>query len=636
MVPVTDLPALFAWAAANRLALFPIPKYCKRPTGIVRSHALDWSFDPGQWRKWYDENGGCNFGVSCGPSKRLVVDIDTFDGQPYELEYAHWLDPENPQPPTAHTVVRTPAGGLHLYFVVPDAVDSLQLRQPDVIPGKINVRAGRGYVVAPWSVTDSEADPGVKRGGPYRFLTQDPVTIHAPVKLLEHCSPNRVDAPAIVARDVALDEQGLPVNKTERWAVERRANTILARLAAAMPGELNTRLNEAAFAMGKIVAEGMMAPGLAEFWLWDAAAKAGIPAGEAKARSTLRSGMTSAARVGHAEPKSALAQLLAFDLPAGVFSRPPRRPDMKSGIPQEPVVSLLVYEGDVTLLSGGSGAGKTTFAASLAAASTTDVPDFNFGDVMDGTSDVAARTGVWIFVSYEGAQYIDRNIAAWYKGMGVTPSHPQRFISIAMDDGPMVATQKRETKVEERQLTTIKTAVEQAQADFPNLPITVVVDNVTSAVENPVEVEQAGFFMRTMKLIARMGVAVLVLGHPTKNGSSPLYGSHLLFSLADIVGRLEVLRQPNGEWTQWVEFDKHRTGVTHRALEIKSRRLLEPLLQLPPDWMPGNARERARAIEDLHLPYVKTIRVRYKSEKESSKSGVVESVAPKAEATVKL
>ena len=82
MVPQEDLPKLFAWAQANGLALFPIPKFCKRPVGIVRSHAEDWSRDPAQWRRWWDDNGGCNFGVSCGPSGIIVVDVDARQGLP--------------------------------------------------------------------------------------------------------------------------------------------------------------------------------------------------------------------------------------------------------------------------------------------------------------------------------------------------------------------------------------------------------------------------------------------------------------------------------------------------------------------------------------------------------------------------
>ena len=628
MVPEHDLPSLFAWAQANRLALFPIPKWCKRPTGIVRSHATDWSFDAGQWRKWWDQNGGCNFGVACGPSRLIVADVDAVNGAAWRAEFLSWLGTWHPAP-----TAKTPTGGEHYYFRVPEGVDAMTLRQPDIIPGKINVRAGRGYVVAPGSVTDPAYDSGVKAAGKYGLCHAE--IPFAPSKMLAHCAPDVTPAPRIEARDVALGPDGFPIDHVEHWAAKRRAKTITDKLAGAVPGALNVRLNDAAFALGKLVAEGVVDQGVAENMLWDAAAQAGIPRDEAKARSTVRSGMTSAARVGHPEPKSAIQALMAYDVPLASFPRPPRKPRSKGAVPDEPIVSLLLFEGDVTLLSGASGAGKTTFAASLAAASTTDIVDFNFGDI-DAVSDVAARTGVWIFVSYEGAQYIERNIAAWYRGMGVTPTHPARLIPVGIDDGPLVGTKKREVFTREEHAKLVNDAIAQAKVDHPTLPIVVVIDNVSSAVENPIEPEQAGVFMRSMKSIASQGAAVLVLGHPTKNGSSPIYGSHLLNSLADIVGTLEVVHTGEGGWTQWIDFSKHRAGVTHRSLEIRSRKLLEPLMELPADWMPGNLRERARAREDLHLPYVRTIRCRLRSERKSAESGVVEQVTPKETEVVKL
>ena len=631
MVPEQDLPKLFGWAEANRLALFPIPKFCKRPTGIVRSHATDWSRESSQWARWWLENNGCNFGVACGPSGVIVVDVDAPGGQSAIGVYVAWTG--QPQRPQAQ--VWTPTNGEHFYYRVPEGFDPTRLRQPDIAPRQVNVRAGAGYVVAPFCFTDPLYDTGVKAQGRYQLL--DANIPLAYTKLLEHCAPEPNAAP-IVASSMDLSADGYPLDDALRWAVKARVDATRARLLNAVPGERNNELNAAAFALGKIVAEGRLAEGAAQAILEEAGTRIGLPLEEI--RVTMRSGLRAAPRVGRAEPRTALQDLMecksfiAYDVPLASFPRPV--PRSKGVTPDEPIVSLLAFAGDVTLLSGGSGAGKTTFAASLAAASTTDVRHFNFGSFEDGLSDVACRTGVWIFVSYEGAQYIERNVAAWHAGMGVAASHPQRFVSIEMADGPMVGTKDRKVAAREEHAAQINQAIIQARIDYPDLPITVVVDNVTSAVENSIEPEQAGVFMRAMKAIASQGCAVVVLGHPTKNGASPIYGSHILFSIADIVGTLEVLKQDNGEWVQWIDFSKHRTGVTHRSLEIRSRRLGKPMMELPPEWMADNPRERARATEDLHLPYVRTIRVRLKSDKASAKSGVVEQVTTKAEAVVNL
>lgn len=639
MVPENDLPKLFAWARTKRLALFPIPKFCKRPTGIVRSHATDWSFDEQQWAKWWVENNGCNFGVACGPSKIIVADVDTLRGQPYDDAFASWARGDG-APVFLGATVRTPTNGHHYYFRVVGETETDRMRQPDIAKGQVNTRAGRGYVVAPWSVTDPAYDPGVKAKGAYAIL-DDAIPL-APAKLLAHCAPDATGPGILPASNsaVELDPNGYPSDDATRWTVVSRVEEIRKRLKRAAHGERNSELNIAAFALGKLVAEGTLGPHVAEMILLEDGISIGLPLEEI--RATGRSGLRSAPLVGRPDPKTALGDLLncqnfiAWDIPLATMPRPVKQRS-KSDLPDIPVVSFLLYEGDVTLLSGGASTGKTTFAASLAAASTTDVRHFNFGSFEEGLSDVYCRTGVWIFVSYEGAQYIERNLSAWYKGMGVQPSHPARFVLMSMDEGPLVGVKDRKAFAEQTQAARINAEITQARANWPGLPIVVVVDNVTSAVENPIEPEQAGIFMRTMKAIARQDVAVLVLGHPTKNGSSPIYGSHILSSLADIVGTLEVVRRDKGEWTQWIEFGaKHRAGLTHRTLEVRSRRLNEPLIELPKDYMEDHPLARARVIEDLHLPYVRTIREKRQTDKEAVKSGVIESVSPKAEATMSL
>lgn len=661
MVPAVDLPHLFAWAQQHALALFPIPKFCKRPTGIVESHATGWSRDPGQWRRWWEDNAGCNFGVECGPSRIIVVDEDPpkiADGFAAGSLFSSWLG--LPDSVILGATVRTPTGGFHYYFMT-TGIDSEALRQPDVLPKRINVRAGRGYVVSPWSCTDPAYDSGVKARGSYWILQG---SFHsAPQKLLDHCAPHDgvslrkltnyqpgsgspIGPEDIVygPRPSALNSKlydngplrGLPIDPTARHGVIGRSEHSLRRLREAMPGERNVRLNDASFALGKLVAEGLLDEGRAEEMVWDAAAACGIPRDEAKARSTVRSGMRAAPRVGHAEPRSAMAELLAYDVPVAAFSRPVRRPRGDGVMPPEPVVSRLLFEGDVTVLSGGSGSGKTTFAASLAAASTTDVRHFQFGSFEDGLSDVACRTAVWIFVSYEGGQYITRNVAAWYKGMGIQAAHPKRFVSVVIEDGPLIGTVKREAFAREGHVKRINEALDAAMREHPELPVVVVIDNVTSAVENSIEPEQASMFMRTMKAIAAQGAAVLVLGHPTKDGASPVYGSHILFSIADIVGKLEVLRRDGPEWVQWLSFGKHRLAMNGECLEVRSRRLAAPLVDLPPGWLSDHPRERERAIRDLHLPYVRQIKVRPDADRQSASSGVVEHVTEKPAATMKF
>lgn len=630
MVPQADLPHLFDWASANRFALFPIPKYCKRPTGIVRSHVTGWSEDRWTWKMWYGGSGGCNFGVACGPSRIIVVDVDS--GGAEDLE--EWIRRNNLVQMPGTMAVVTPSGGAHHYFRVPDSVDPSTLRQPN-ISSRVNIRAGHGYVVSPWSVTDPKFDNGVKTYGWYRLTTT--VMTAAPQTLLDHCAPDRVDHdPIRRAEDVELGEDGFPADLFACGAVHERLYRALEPLRNAVRGELNIRLNDAAFAVGKIVAEGLLDQGVAEEKLWGAAESVGIPRTEPKARSTIRSGMRAAPRVGRPEPKSALAALIACEVPVApiprVELRPARPPSL---VPTEPVVERLLYEGEVTLLSGGSGSGKTTLAASLAAASAAGVRDFRFGDA-GLLSDVLIQPAAWVFASYEGGQHVGRNAAAWHTGSGCVASHPERCYTLAMTDGPLVGTVKREAVVNEAQARRISDALDEAARACPSLPVVLVVDNVTTAVADCTDATHAQVFMRGMGVLARRGAAVLLLGHPPKGRSSDVFGSHVFFSLADTVAVLDVLRRDDGAWTQWVEFPKHRSSPNGQCLELRSRRLPAPIVELPAEWGRGNERARQRQIRDLHLPWVETIRVRYACDREGVKSGVVERVTAKEAVTMRV
>jgi Virulence-associated protein E/Bifunctional DNA primase/polymerase, N-terminal len=173
------LSAIFAYYARIGAALFPIPAGQKDPTGIVARFSRDWSRDPEQWRKWAADNPGCNWGVVSGPGNMITADIDIKAGldaawAAYCALCTEWgIDPAQHMP---H--VRSPSGGWHVYFQVPEGVDARTLRQPDAIKGVINIRAGNGYVVAAGSVVD---------GKPYELLSDAPAH-PAPDALVKHCT----------------------------------------------------------------------------------------------------------------------------------------------------------------------------------------------------------------------------------------------------------------------------------------------------------------------------------------------------------------------------------------------------------------------------------------------------------------
>lgn len=613
MVPPEQRRQLYDWAAANKFALFPIAAWCKRPTGVVASHARDWSLDPAQWETWYMTSGGCNYGVSASPSRLIVVDVDA-DGEGRPYFDAFWLA----RVQKGELCVATPRGGWHIYCRLPDSIDDDCVHQPDWLKHKINVRARNGYVVAPFCQTRAAIDDGVADGS-YRLSGYWPQV--APSELISHCI--WAPAPAVIAPPPLTDigPDGYPTNPVERLKTEHQIARIVGALREAVPGERNNRLNEAAFALGRLAADGAADGSVLESLA--AAEGEALGLSREEARATARSGFHSGVAAGpDRTQRTALDALLAAAVPTQ--PRITIHPSLTSAGPAEgwpePVVERLLYEGCVTTLSGHGGSGKTTIGASLMAAAAAGVRDYAVGG-FGAESDVLARPASWVFVSYEGGQFIDLHMRAWRAAAGRDGGRESRC-RVVTRRGPLVYLAKREPVVDEIHARQIVAAIDEARAVEPDLPVVLAVDNVTSAIEDSTDPVQAVIFMRAMRALADTGAAILLFAHPPKRGGAAIYGAHQLFSLADIVCELEVIRRDDRAWVQWLSFDKHRPAANGMSLEMTSRRLDQPLMDLPVGWGGGNERARARALRDLCAPWISQIRVRPDSEKESAKSGV--------------
>src|ERR1700722_10715278 len=207
----TPLSAILDYYAKHGAALFPITSGRKEPFGIVASFKHDYSRDREQWRQWILENPGCNFGVVGFASNWIICDIDTSGGEVGKAEaLALWaeLGPTGgwPEPRPAH--VESQSGGFHVYFQIPAGVDASQLRQPDAIKGRINVRC-IGYTVAAGSQFE---------GRPYRLLTDAPPH-PAPDALIKHCmrsAPRKMDGISLTG---AYDESD--VTELLTWMAEK-------------------------------------------------------------------------------------------------------------------------------------------------------------------------------------------------------------------------------------------------------------------------------------------------------------------------------------------------------------------------------------------------------------------------------
>ncbi len=243
------------------------------------------------------ERGRFNYGIACGPSGLVVIDLDT--PKPGEATPPEWAQPGINDGADAlasiaerdgHTrdfarmldtfTVRTRRDGLHLYFTAPEGV---RMRNT---AGKlgwlIDTRAHGGYVVGPGSyVADDDAS------GTYRVANP------APPAPLPAWLANRLTTgqprpmPPRPALDLATTR-----NLASYATVALRSE--LERVLATQAGQRNHTLNAAAFALGQLVGSGVLPQALVEDALTQAGRHIGL--GERECEATIRSGLTAGLR----------------------------------------------------------------------------------------------------------------------------------------------------------------------------------------------------------------------------------------------------------------------------------------------------------------------------------------------------
>ncbi len=121
-------------ASAQRLKQFPIAAGAKYPP-LVQS----WPTVAKPRSEWVSAAPGCNWGVSC--EGLLVVDVDTRNN-------GHKWSGLDALPETL--TVRTPSGGEHRYFSLPDGHPGVANSASKIAFG-VDIKSTGGYVVAPGS-----------------------------------------------------------------------------------------------------------------------------------------------------------------------------------------------------------------------------------------------------------------------------------------------------------------------------------------------------------------------------------------------------------------------------------------------------------------------------------------------------
>ncbi|MFG1976443.1 bifunctional DNA primase/polymerase [Nonomuraea fuscirosea] len=289
-----DLTRYALAAAARGWHVFPLTPYGKRPlpgfTAWEQHATADTALIRHMWAR-----APYNIGIACGPSGLVVLDLDV--PKPGEHPRADWALPgindgadvlaslceQAGQPlPLETFMVRTRRGGTHLYFTTPPGID---LRNSAGKLGwKIDTRAHGGYVVGPGSHV---ALPD--GNGSYDVL-HDPAPAALPAWLAERLSSMSPSTSSTSAGAVLAANGG---DRAAGYALAALRNEV-ERVLDAVPGTRNDTLNIAAFALGQLIAAGLLPRSLAEACLHNAAEAIGLDFREAF--NTIRSGIDSGLR----------------------------------------------------------------------------------------------------------------------------------------------------------------------------------------------------------------------------------------------------------------------------------------------------------------------------------------------------
>lgn len=316
-----DARAVALWCAANGWPIHPLrpgrktpPANC--PSCRTTAHAPESCpcHRQGRWchgfhsatvdrfriEQWWGEHGAWGVGVSCGPAGLVVVDIDAHTADLPDRSsllpgididprvdltglatgfdtlalLAAYRGQQNPAEDRGTLRVRTPSGGLHVWYRVPS--DGSRYRSSAGSSGRValawqvDIRARNGYVVAPGISTSA---------GRYQAVEGARAPAMLPVWLAEE----------LVRTGHAITEQWPSAGRTEAWkgspavvrhpladaAAAKVLPPLLADVAAcgAVPqgAGFTEKLNRAAYTAGGLVAAGFLDEGEARRLLITAA-----------------------------------------------------------------------------------------------------------------------------------------------------------------------------------------------------------------------------------------------------------------------------------------------------------------------------------------------------------------------------
>ena len=459
MAARVDDKLLWALAMAQRaIGVFPVREGAKFPP-LVEGWPDKATTDEAQIRAWWSRWPNANIGVHC--RDHIVIDVDVKNDKP-GLASLKALDLD-----LNTLTVRTPTGGLHVYFSGPNVKNSVGALGPG-----LDIRSDHGYVLGPGSETD---------GGSYKPNGNYPV-LPAPASLTARFA-GRVPAPlAVVGPAASLD----------------RAVAYLVDAAVAVEGQGG---DQQTFKTACVLKDF----GLSEYAAWEAMVDHWNPRCqppwdeeelETKIRNAYRYGELPA---GVNTPEH---QFAGIDLP------PPPRPG-RQWFSDEDTLDLeqtwlfhkLLPSAGVGVLVGPSGSGKTFVIAELARCLGT-------GKAFFGTAPEALGGTAVLFAGTEGSGFAHR-LAALGEPKGSLPITYTYVSGLAQRDAL------------DRLLADLVAQQAYMLAKY-GVPLRLLVLETLSAsglIEKENDNAQAAQAIANLNTIARsLGLLVIVTHHPPKHG----------------------------------------------------------------------------------------------------------------------
>lgn len=337
---MTELEAALAYAAAG-IPVFPCDPNSKQPlvTSDVKGEGglkLATLQEP-RIRQWWQTWPAAMVAMRTGSRESggagiFVVDIDPPEGKTAEIvlaelvnylaelraqsaegsvsEFTATLDSARTYALPDCPMVKTPRGGLHLWFQTPldlqirNRANVLKVRAPGV-----DVRGDDGYVIVPPSVRRGPRAIEERCDGvAYQFELSPlgaPVP-PAPAELLRlvlerHDEPKRTRAAGTRATTADAVVDGSARSEAQQRYALSALDAELANVRAAKKGHRNHTLNAAALSLGKLIPHGLLHEGVVRDLLFQAAEVCGLVKddGAKAAEDTIESGL----RAGMATPR---------------------------------------------------------------------------------------------------------------------------------------------------------------------------------------------------------------------------------------------------------------------------------------------------------------------------------------------